>query len=239
MDDQVTKLVDKIWNKYLETPPDRRLLIAIAGIPGSGKTTLAQILTAQLNARHSSLEPSSSPSPIAVYVPMDGFHLTRAQLSAMPDPTTAHARRGAEFTFDGAAFLRLAQRLREPLTASSPAIFAPSFDHAAKDPREDDIAVLPTHRVAVLEGNYLALDREPWRSAAALADEVWFVEVGRDVARRRLVRRHLAAGIAADEAEAERRADENDLRNGDEILSERVRADEVIVSNEDEGWVHR
>jgi pantothenate kinase len=83
---------------------------------------------------------------------MDGYHLTRAQLSAMPDPETAHARRGAEFTFDGEGFLRLVQALRQPLTDASGPVFAPSFDHAVKDPQENDIVVLPTHRIVVVEG---------------------------------------------------------------------------------------
>lgn len=84
---------------------------------------------------------------------MDGYHLTRAQLDALPDPATAHARRGAEFTFDGAGFLRLVQALREPLTSKSATVYAPSFDHAVKDPKADDIAVAPTRRIVVFEGN--------------------------------------------------------------------------------------
>jgi pantothenate kinase len=84
---------------------------------------------------------------------MDGFHLTRAQLDAMPDPATAHARRGAEFTFDGEGFLRLVQRLKEPLGEATQTVFAPSFDHAVKDPREGDIAVERGQRIVVLEGN--------------------------------------------------------------------------------------
>lgn len=89
---------------------------------------------------------------------MDGYHYTRAQLDAMPDPALAHARRGAEFTFDGEAFLALIRRLKEPLTGpTTPTIFAPSFDHAIKDPKENDIAVEPTHRIVVLEGNCMSL----------------------------------------------------------------------------------
>jgi len=84
---------------------------------------------------------------------MDGYHLTRAQLSAMPDPETAHARRGAEFTFDGEGFLGFVQTLRQPVTTSAGTIYAPSFDHAVKDPKENDIAILPSHRIIVFEGN--------------------------------------------------------------------------------------
>lgn len=171
---------------------------------------------------------------------MDGYHLTRAQLSAMPDPALAHARRGAEFTFDGASFLELVKSLRAvPSTPLPPEpVYAPSFDHAVKDPKPDDIAILPAHRVVVFEGNYVCLDKEPWRSAAALMDERWFVEVGFETARERLVRRHVKAGIARDEEEARRRADENDLVNGEQILRQRVDVHEVVASREDGKWVH-
>ena len=183
---------------------------------------------------------SSGTASVAAFVPVDGYHLTRAQLSAMPDPVQAHARRGAEFTFDGAAFLRLVQALRVPLTPTSQGtIYAPSFDHAVKDPKADDIAILPTHRVVVFEGNYVCLDYEPWRSAAALMDERWFVDVEFGAARRRLVARHVKAGIAKDEEEAGRRADENDLVNGRQIVDGKVDSiDELVVSREDGGWRH-
>jgi len=36
---------------------------------------------------------------------MDGFHLTKKQLSEMPDPVEAFKRRGAPFTFDGNGML--------------------------------------------------------------------------------------------------------------------------------------
>ncbi|EJT80663.1 phosphoribulokinase/uridine kinase [Gaeumannomyces tritici R3-111a-1] len=255
MESKVARLVDKAWERYLETPETARLLIGIAGIPGSGKTSISQVVTHALNARAAAAaaaalaaaSPGSHPAAeVAAFVPMDGFHLTRAQLSAMPDPAAAHARRGAEFTFDGAGFLALVEALRAPLlpqpphsaaAAAAADVLAPSFDHAVKDPAPDSIAVRPGHRVVVLEGNYLLLDREPWRSAAALLDERWFVEVDPGVARRRLAARHVAAGICATREEAERRADENDLPNGHEILRLRLTPHEVIVSEEDVAWV--
>lgn len=124
---------------------------------------------------------------------MDGYHLTRAQLSAMPDPRHAHDRRGAEFTFDGDAFLRLVQQVRH--TPSKESIFAPSFDHAIKDPVADDIRIAASDRVIVFEGNYLALDRQPWKDAASLMDELWFVEVDFEVAGKRLVARSVIGNL--------------------------------------------
>lgn len=105
----------------------------------------------------------------------------------MPDPSTAHARRGAEFTFDGDAFLHLVQRVRQPLPADN--IYAPSFDHAIKDPVSNDICIVASDRIVIFEGNYLNLNKTPWKEVAGLMDESWFVEVDLEVAGKRLVAR--------------------------------------------------
>lgn len=167
---------------------------------------------------------------------MDGYHLTRAQLSAMPDPDTAHARRGAAFTFDSAGFLDLLLALRAPIIPDSSDITAPSFDHAAKDPVAAAISVPSSCRIVVLEGLYLALNEGDWARARECMDLVWFVEVDEATARRRLVKRHVAAGIAKDEEDAGQRADANDLPNGREIIAKRGRVDEIVVSREDAEW---
>lgn len=69
-----------------------------------------------------------------------------------------------------------------------------------------------------------------------MMDELWFVEVEESVARERLVERHVRSGIARDAEEAGRRADENDLVNGREIVRGRVEVSEVVISREDEKW---
>ncbi|OQE21258.1 hypothetical protein PENSTE_c012G09498 [Penicillium steckii] len=234
MNAQVDHLVKKTWAKFCTTPDDARLMIAVSGIPGSGKTALATQMTQHMNAIYASENPSAA--PIATALPMDGYHYTRAQLSAMPDPTHAFARRGAAFTFDGEKFLQLVQELRKPITPQSGSIYAPSFDHAVKDPVEGDIAIPASCRVIFFEGNYLSLGKEPWDRVAGLMDELWFVEVDFEVARGRLVRRHVKAGIARDESEAEKRVAENDLVNGEEILEFRLPVQEIVSSIYDPTW---
>ena len=201
-----------------------------------GKTTLASLVATRLNAIHDEKAPGCSQIPMAAFIPMDGYHLSRAQLSAMPDPITAHARRGAAFTFDAVSFLQLIKSLREPLAPETKTLYAPSFDHAVKDPVHGDIPIHPSARVVIFEGNYLSLGQGEWKEAAELMDELWFVEVDFETARRRLVYRHVKAGIAKDEEEAGRRADENDLINGREIVDGRLDVQELVVSKEDEGW---
>jgi pantothenate kinase len=167
---------------------------------------------------------------------MDGYHLSRAQLDAMPDPGNAHARRGAAFTFDGDSFFNLVKKLREPICPETQTLYAPSFDHAIKDPVDNDIAIAKSVRIVIFEGNYCSLDKDPWKQAAELMDERWFVDVDFDVARKRLIHRHVEAGIAANEEEAGRRADENDLVNGKEIIDHRLDVHELIKSLDDATW---
>ncbi len=142
-----------------------------------GKTTLASIVTRRLNDFYAEKFPESSHSLIAALVPMDGYHLSRSQLSEMPDPDAAYARRGAEWTFDASAFVTLVRGLRQPLSPESVSVYAPSFYHTVKDPVHDDIPIPPTARVVIFEGNYLSLGRGKWKEAAELMDEMWFVEV--------------------------------------------------------------
>ena len=201
-----------------------------------GKTTLANTIVNRLNSRHDGEAPGCTSIPVAVFLPMDGYHLYRAQLSAMPDPDIAHERRGAAFTFDDKAFYELVKSLRQNLLPETKTIYAPSFDHALKDPVADDIPIHPTARIVVLEGNYLSLNKGLWGQAAGLMDELWFVDVDFDVAKERLIERHVKAGIAIDKEAATRRAEVNDLVNGTEIVDGRLDVHEVIVSREDDNW---
>ena len=187
---------------------------------------------------------------------MDGYHYTRAQLSAMPDPSTAHARRGAAFTFDADAYLALVKLLREPLSvvpavgisssasnsesqpkgeskpSPTPTIFAPSFSHALKDPVADDIPIPPSSRLLFFEGNYVNLAYPAdtsWDKARKLMDEVWWVDVSKEVAVERLAVRHVEAGIVESTEEGRERASGSDAENAREIEKGRGPASEWVV----------
>jgi pantothenate kinase len=225
----------------------RRLLLAISGIPGSGKSQLANLLVKSLNTQHhetyAAAHPNQPPGPapsnpdIAIVIPLDGFHLTRAQLSSLPNAEEAIFRRGAAFTFDALGYFVLVQKLRAPLEATTPTIYAPSFDHAIKDPVANDIGIPASARIVVFEGLYTALDRSGgWREAAELMDEVWAVEVGMAVAEARVAKRNFAAGISSSLEESLSRARESDMRNARDVLENRVEVQEVVRSVEDEEW---
>lgn len=173
----------------------------MCGIPGAGKSVFARLLLQNIN------ELLNDETLVAV-VGLDGWHLTRAQLDAMPDSKLAHERRGIHWTFDAQGYVEFILKLRQE---TSSIVTAPSFDHAVKDPVPDAISVYPHHRIVIIEGLYAFLDVDPWSKAAALLDYRFFIRVGFEVAKSRLAKRHFVSGITQTLEDGTRRAEQNDL----------------------------
>ncbi|KAL6790322.1 P-loop containing nucleoside triphosphate hydrolase protein [Trichoderma sp. SZMC 28013] len=200
-----------------------RVIVALAGPPGSGKSTIAAEVVSRLN--------TSCSLPIAAVLPMDGFHLSRATLDTMPNSTEAYARRGAPWTFDAAGVVSLVEELSESrFGAHKKTIIAPSFDHATKDPVEGGITLGQEIRFVLLEGNYLLLDAEPWKKIRELVDETWFVDVDPALATDRIAKRHIQSGIELNWNGAMKRARDNDLLNGVQIRDKLLAPDIKIES---------
>ena len=158
---------------------------------------------------------------------MDGFHRTQASLAADPDPAFSFRRRGAPFTFDPDGLLALVRRLR-----SEHSLAAPAFSHAAKDPVDAAIQIDSRHRIILVEGSFLCLDEEPWRTISLEMDERWFYDVDEETALQRVIKRHVAAGLAADETAAEAKALANDVLNAKLILEKMVPPDKWLAELE-------
>ncbi|KAJ5466229.1 hypothetical protein N7530_010016 [Penicillium desertorum] len=203
----------------------KRFLVAIAGIPGSGKTTLAKSVVERVN------EMNGSVYHYAMCIPMDGFHLPRAVLDRLPDRKQAYARRGAPWTFDVAGFTEYVRSLRTWADGNSAEIlYAPSFDHKQKDPVANSIALAPETSIVIVEGNYLLFDEPRWRDVAPLFDYRLFVDADLEAARERVAKRHVQAGIEPNIESGFRRVDENDYLNAQAIYEKRLKADLVICS---------
>ena len=96
-------------------------------------------------------------------------------MSAFEDPDLAFRRRGAPFTFDAEAIVKLVKALKAtPVTTigePEELVYVPSFDHAVKDPLENGISISSRNRVIVVEGNYTLLDQKPWDEIAKVCDD--------------------------------------------------------------------
>ncbi|KAF8627289.1 hypothetical protein AX17_006334 [Amanita inopinata Kibby_2008] len=240
MDQDIPLLAHELVQLLEKIGSDRRLLVGIAGIPASGKTTLAILLTEYTNrllisrAEATAGFITGNTPARAVLVGLDGWHLTRAQLDAMPDPAVAHDRRGIHWTFDAKGYVAFVRSLREALVPGVETVIrAPSFDHAHKDPIPDAIAIYPYHRIVILEGLYTFVSIEPWNIAGSLLDERWLIQANPDEAQRRLVKRHVETGVARNLKEAWWRAEENDMPNGRFLVSNTLEPTRLIVSKHD------
>jgi pantothenate kinase len=219
-------LASRAISKYEElqhlSEKPRRLIIALAGPPGSGKTTIAQRVAALIGAQQ-----ASTSSPKVVVVSMDGFHLSRAVLDKLPNREEAYVRRGAPWTFDANGVVTLVRRCKGGINET---ILAPSFDHAVKDPVADGVIVPAGTEIIIFEGLYLLLDSEPWQQIGAMADERWFVQVDPEVAKERVAVRHVAAGIEPDLESGRRRVEANDELNG-RFINEHSKVRDVVIQS--------
>ena len=208
-------------------PPWRRICIALAGPPGSGKSSVAAEVVRRLNEE-------SPESSYAAVIPMDGFHLSRATLDKMPNAAEAHARRGVFWTFDAQGVVDLVTALHQSRHDPSTIHNAPGFDHAAKDPVPDAIAIAEDVRLVILEGNWLLYDEEPWSRISELIDDTWFIDVDPDMALLRVAKRHMNSGIERDWRSAVARARSNDMVNG-ELIRRKLVPPAVKVQSVEEG----
>lgn len=186
-----------------------RFLVALAGPPGAGKSTLADLLRDELIAKG---EP-------AEVLPMDGFHMDDAVLREKG----SLARKGAPDTFDIRGFIDIIRAVRN----ADGEILVPVFDRS----REIAIAaarIIPAStRVVIVEGNYLLLDQPPWDGLAGLFDYTIMIAPPTATLEERLMHRWLSFGL--DEATARTKTQDNDLKNGLLIRSHSRDADITIT----------
>jgi pantothenate kinase len=151
---------------------------------------------------------------------MDGFHLADVQLARLG----LLDRKGAPETFDAAGYAAALDRLCRD---TDEVVYLPGFERDIEQPIAASIAVPPSVRLVVTEGNYLLLDEGAWPRARAHLAEVWYCDVADELRRRRLVHRHVEFGKAP-EAAAEW-VDRSDEANARRVRIARAAADLVIA----------
>ena len=181
-----------------------RVLIAIAGAPGSGKSTFAEHLSGYLGKK-------------ASVIPMDGFHLDNSVLEAKGLLSV----KGAPQTFDCAGFAGLVSGMKEGTIEKFP-----TFDRALDKVIPEGGQLSKEASILLFEGNYLLCDLPGWAGLADMWDAGIWLDVPIDILRTRLVRRWRDHGLS--DREAIKRAEENDLKNARQVLAHALPARWVI-----------
>lgn len=175
-------------------------LLAVAGPPGSGKSTIAAELQRHITRA-------------SCVVPMDGFHLDNATLVEME----MLQRKGAPETFDLIGFSTLVDTLRTGATRHFP-----TFDRTSDSVVPNGGSVPKETEVIIFEGNYLLFNEPGWTELSDKWDASVWLDVPPLVLEERLTRRWLDHGLSNDAAKA--RANLNDLPNAARISAKALPA---------------
>jgi pantothenate kinase len=211
--DFAAEIIEKLSEPmaYSDTP----FMIAVVGIPGSGKTTSSTILTELLSSIGSAL------------MPFDGYHYPISALKKFPNPEDVIYRRGASDTFDVDS---LKNDLRSIRYGESKMVKVPGFDHAIGDPEPDaHVFDREKHRVVIVEGLYLLHNDAGWEEVADFFDYKIYVDADIDMCMERLkIRNACIPGYTPEEISI--RCDAVDRVNAMTVEKSKRRADRVVKS---------
>jgi pantothenate kinase len=198
-----------------DTASNQPFMVAIVGIPGSGKSTSSSILTGLLE------------DVGCLLMPFDGYHYPVKTLKKFEDPEDAIYRRGAPDTFDVKALKNDLETMR---FGDRNVVKVPGFDHAVGDPEPDAHTFdRDEHRVIITEGLYLLHDEDGWEEVKDYFDMTIFVNADVDVCVDRLKERNLCIpGYTAEEIEI--RCDVVDRVNAEIVNKSQARASLVVES---------
>ena len=213
--DDVSKdlTVEALVAEILDGATEARRFIAIAGSPGSGKSTLTEYLKERINA----VRPGYSD-----ILMMDGYHFDDMVLDARGH----RSRKGAPHTFDIDGFRAMLERLRRD---DGRDVAVPVFDRSIEIARAGARILTGSTRVILGEGNYLLLNEPDWRDLGPFFDLTVMIEAGEEELMARLTARWQ--GFGYDPAAITAKLEENDLPNMRLVLTNRRPADVVVRSD--------
>jgi pantothenate kinase len=183
------RLVD--LHKILE----QRIIVGIVGPPGAGKSFLAEQI-AWLASR------GCIPGVMATALPMDGFHHNREYLEhhhqrlSSGESISLLESKGSPFTYDAESLRQHLQQLREVL----PMMTWPGYDRQTHEVVPEEHRIPAAVNMVLVEGNYLFLDRPPFKGIGDFFDLKIYVEAPAPSIMGNLMERHILGGRSMEAA---------------------------------------
>lgn len=199
--------LDELIKVIKELPASQRKIIAVAGAPASGKSTIAEAICDKMN----DIKPDC-----ANILPMDGFHYDDTFLKARG----IHSLKGAPHTFDVLGFAHMLKRL---VARDEDEVVTPVFDRSIEIARAGANPISKDVEYIIVEGNYVLVEQTPWSELKPYFDLSVFVSVPVPILEQRLRQRWIDHGL--DEAGIKRKLEEVDLPNGEYIQTNSTRPD--------------
>jgi len=181
----------------------KRILVMLAAPPGAGKSTLCSFLE-KLSKENEDICDIQA-------IGMDGFH--RRQEYLLSHTTFRDGKeikmveiKGAPITFDLEKFTLAIEQV-----ISGSDCYWPVYDRQLHNPVENVIHI--TGNIVLLEGNYLLLNEDGWRSLKEMADYTISITADESMLRKRLIDRKMKSGSGGDLEKSTKFVDYSDMAN--------------------------
>ena len=185
----------------------KRYFLALSGPPASGKSTISEKLTNDLNKKGyktSTLQ-------------MDGFHYDDQILKEKK----LLLKKGAPETFDVMGLINFLSRLYK-----EEEVAIPIFDRSLELSRSSAAIISKNTKVIIVEGNYILLNNYPWKELHKFFNSTVIINCEEKVLEQRLIERWEKFNLPKDEIKE--KVYKNDLPNGVSVLKNSIKTDYIL-----------
>ena len=197
---------------------NKRVLIAVAGPPGCGKSSLAAILNNVINTLVG--------KNISIVAGLDGWHFTNKYLEEHTLVRSGASIELKQIKGDPATYDHSKIKAFLNKVSSGESVSFPVYSREKHDPIENAGLLNKNHLIVILEGNYWLLDQQPWVTFQNYFDYRIAITASPDNLVSGLRERHLRGGKDPDWVE--KQIQNVDLVNINLVLSHQLPADLII-----------
>lgn len=189
--------IDKVFmpllEKFTELQKEKasRIVVFLAAPPAVGKTTLCQFLEYLSQQKEDVTEVQA--------LGLDGFHYHSEYINShdavvLGKTVPMKTVKGCPETYDTEKLQKKLEKIKQEN------ILWPIYDRNIHDVVEDVTEVMKD--IVLIEGNWLLLNEEPWKSIKEIADYTILIQSAEETLKERLIGRKIKGGLSREEAEA-------------------------------------